>query len=612
MILEGHDQTTNSSLSDGGTEGKKSHHHDEQITSKAKQSLRSYVQAVSQMLLEDCGPVVSRAVYDIAAIPEVVLSFPTDESGDASLLGPIAEVWRFYKGVVPEMHEHNPLQRQTAHQLILLKRTTSLAIGRIHRDMSLASMYDKASPSTGQQRVVVKQVRRAVRAMVNHFFIGLQMIIDVIPEKSALRHALAVREPWQAYDCDTDPMLLLMSATHATSTVANVEHLLKRIARKDDALDDLKASTSRRTAQGAFVRSHVLEYHRQHAGKIGPHTGKLWNYFRPTSGCSSLTRTCEEPEACRLVCNLNYLIGAGPGKVHHRFIGFGSNNDFGWEETTGRFFQRLNHSQDAGGQESSSSFRHGIRSMTTLDCTVKEWRIPRFLKEQNNYFTGRVCVDQVTTLREGKMRIDGLKQLVLSGEQEKRPVEGSHARDNPAATEKSLLELQGMDATIPTDPSFFHEYFDDVAVFKVDVEGHEHSLIPGWAKLEMLDLKKSLGSAFTTELLASRAKSAATRYHGDDDSAAGITMIDFEHDVPSFFTVSMFQLEIHERADATKQWYFDQPALQGFRMQQYLATLGFVQISAERNAWGDCCFEMVYAHYRFLIRSEVWNTLHGP
>ena len=38
MILEGHDQTTNSSLSEGGTEGKKSHHHDEQITSKAKQS----------------------------------------------------------------------------------------------------------------------------------------------------------------------------------------------------------------------------------------------------------------------------------------------------------------------------------------------------------------------------------------------------------------------------------------------------------------------------------------------------------------------------------------------------------------------------------------------
>ena len=86
-------------------------------------------------------------------------------------------------------------------------------------------------------------------------------------------------------------------------------------------------------------------------------------------------------------------------------------------------------------------------------------------------------------------------------------------------------------------------------------------------------------------------------------------MIDYERDIPSFFTVSMFQLEIHERADATKQWFFDQPALQGFRMQQYLATLGFIQISAERNAWGDCCFELVYAHYRFLVRSEVWSAL---
>jgi hypothetical protein len=46
-------------------------------------------------------------------------------------------------------------------------------------------------------------------------------------------------------------------------------------------------------------------------------------------------------------------------------------------------------------------------------------------------------------------------------------------------------------------------------------------------------------------------------------------------------------------------------------MQQYLASLGFIQIAQERNAYGDCCYELVYAHYRYLIRSEVWNTLRS-
>ena len=525
---------------------------------------RRYLDVFSEILLQDLGPVVSKAVYDPSMLPAVVSSFKDDET---SVFGAVAEDFSLFN------HDRPPVpksQATTPHRLLLLKLTTSIGIGRIHRDAALHAMYD-AAKTQAERRLVVRHVRRAVRAMVNHFFIGLQMIIDVIIEGHAFKRVLHERQHWHDFDVDTDPLLLMMSTIKHTHKPSDLEPLQERIERRDFLKELVPAQ---RTSDRAFVRVHVLEYQRGHINRASPGTGKYWNYFRPTSGCSSLTRTCEEPEACRLVCNIDYLMSAGSQKTYHRFVGFGSNNDFGWEESTARLF-----ADRSAGTTSVAPF-HGIRSMTTLDCTVQHWNIPGYMARHNNFMTGRICIDQAAGHGD-RIRIDALKQLVLDGE-------------SRAAGTK--LEVKGKRVDVPPRTADQAALFDDVAIFKVDVEGHEHSAISGWAKLELRDLKKTKGQALQSELDARTSGSSAD---------APLTLIDFERDVPSFFTVSMFQLELHERVGGKSRWRFDSALLQGFRMQQYLASLGFIQISQERNAFGDCCYELVYAHYRYLVRSEL-------
>ena len=168
--------------------------------------------------------------------------------------------------------------------------------------------------------------------------------------------------------------------------------------------------------------------------------GRFWNSIRPVVGCTALMKLCEEPDGCRHLCNLNYLLLAQPQppaqssepsaarngndgdshgapsppapkagkKAHqhvmqqyaHQAIGFGSNNEYDWELGLVDAFKRAAPAGPAGvllsvqqqqqqqksGSSSASplpffSFPNTIGRITVFDCTLKQWTPPAFLTE---------------------------------------------------------------------------------------------------------------------------------------------------------------------------------------------------------------------------------------
>ena len=524
-----------------------------------------------QLLTDELGPVASRSLYCLLMLPATALTF--DDSTGVSSFGELVENWTDH---VSEGYRRRasedlpPSQCSTSGRLLLLKKTTSIAVGRIHRDSLLRSLYRRQSVSS-ERILIVNQIRRVIRALTMHFFIGLQMIIDVIQEEDVFHRSLYERKPWEQFDVDEDPLLLLMSQLDHKSSEEDVVKLISRIRSGDFLVDAIPA---KRTDSAAYVRMHSVEYHRTHIIRSFPGVGKFWSYFRPIASCSSTVRSCENPEGCRFVCNPMYLtLGSRrDGTVFdHRLVGFGSNNHFDWEESMARMLTAGARSSML--RPSSTSARrpqrpNGVRSLLTLDCTVSDWSIPESLRSVPNFMTSRICIGKRAS--NATIAIDDLKPFVLDAENAKNQhceMQGKHL----AFTNMRSLE------------------YDQLAVLKLDVEGHEHTVMPAWAKLELRDLKHSLGRHFAQEV----------------NGQIGLTVIDFERDIPSFFTTSMVQLELHEFVGGSPPSY-EYSALQAFRVQQYLASLGFVQIAQERNAMSDCCFELLYVHYRYLIQSEVW------
>ena len=523
-------------------------------------------------LCRGLGTTVCRAVYDPLALPALVLSF--DDAGNSSLLGPLVEDWVAWDaGLIPKRKREKPnpatlrrwvTQNTTARQLLLLRSTTSLAIGRMHRDVALAKDFEASASLPVVRQVFLAQLRRALQAIVSEFFISLQLIIDVMNASSRAR-----LHDHRKTGLEHDPLINILASLKVTDTPNDVEMRIRDYDRSR-----ILPSTSE--GRSSISTMYLLDYARPELDHVFPASGRFWITFRSATGCHSLIRSCEDPEACRFVCNPRYLLGKDLGgsvdasekRTNLRFIGLGSNNEWGWEQSTLRMF--------------ASDTSVAAASITTLDCTVKQWKFPQELIQRNIHFqTSRACVGQERS--SNVIRLDDLKPLVLLGEGKRTAVSLlTHLAPS------SRAERHGGPVDAVQQATFSGH--DDVALLKIDVESHEHSAIPVWAKLELRDLRQSLHSLFTAEL---------------SQIGNPLTMIDFEKHVPSFFTVSMFQLELHEyRGTPMEPWL-----LQGTRLKQYLTSLGFIQVNQEPNFFHDCCFELLFVHYRFFIRSETWYNL---
>jgi hypothetical protein len=523
-------------------------------------ALSSFHEMFQDILCSGLESRACKAVYDTEDLPAFVMAF--DDEGNSPVFGPLVESWVAWDaGLVPKRKKERPQpeklerwqsQKTTGHQLRLLRATTSIAIGRIHRDRVLIEDYQRTTNVAARQ-VLVSQFRRALHAIVSEFFIVLQLIVDVMD--SDLKNSLKLSN-----DLATDVLLQILATTKFSDTPETIEWRLRNFR---------PTSTDKKKVFSAFS----LDFFRPVLDKVFPARGRFWITFRSSTGCHSLIRSCEDPEACRFVCNPRFLMFASDLERKKtsgrrlRFVGIGSNNEWGWEESTMRMF-------------SPYTSQTLLPSLTTIDCTVKNWRLPEELLTGSLHFqTARACVGQVRD--SNVIRMDDLKALVRQGE-------GAFSGTVASLSKQAAAEKQGVGRI--TQGAGVNELLDEVSLLKIDAESHEHSAVSVWAKLELRDLKRSLSGKFSAELSSNRTL---------------ITEIDFERDIPSFFTISMFQLELHEyRGVPMEPWL-----LQGVRLKQYLTSLGFIQVSQEPNFFHDCCFELVFVHYRYFIRSEVWHAL---
>jgi hypothetical protein len=114
-----------------------------------------------------------------------------------------------------------------------------------------------------------------------------------------------------------------------------------------------------------------------------------------------------------------------------------------------------------------------------------------------------------------------------------------------------------------TDRPWTTQFDDEISLLKIDVEYGEYPAVEQWLH-ESLNGRRSTVSQLQIEV----------------------------HRLPFAATTS----EVNITASS---WW-----IASLRMQ--LLALGFLPVSQEKNSFGHCCFEFVFVHYRYFIRSESW------
>lgn len=454
---------------------------------------------------------------------------------------------------------------QPYEQIADIKRACSASLGRMHRDTSMEALYKKASHA--ELIHFDRSVRHFIRGQVRQAVLRIQTIIDF---GHARNHAGPMfarrRELFEGHD----PMWAFLAAIKATSTSADIKSAWENLGKSPKAASDNNDGLS--ILHPAEQLFH-LEYHRKQYGQQDPHKQKYMYLWRPTASCFELQRECEAPDGCRYYCNFAYLQNAKEQSLdgkpfHHRLLGFGGNNDYDWELSMVKNF----------GYE-KTAVHNKVYSMTTFDCTLKQWTPPEELKSKPIGWGGAsFCVGD----RTGNI---GGRNFVAFNEMKQRILESESTGKHPTV----LRNLMAADAPVPVNT----ENFDEVSVLKCDIEGSEVPVMYTWVDGETKSFNNNKDLQSQIE---------ASQKDGT------FLMIDFAKIIPEFFTVSTVLMEIHGISGNPMG------EVGTFRTQhllQQLTQMGYVMVSMEKNFFGDLAYEFNFVHYRYFVRSEIWSHLKG-
>eukprot|EP00658_Telonema_sp_P-2_P001542 TRINITY_DN10571_c0_g1_i3.p1 TRINITY_DN10571_c0_g1~~TRINITY_DN10571_c0_g1_i3.p1 ORF type:complete len:700 (+),score=90.44 TRINITY_DN10571_c0_g1_i3:117-2102(+) len=404
-----------------------------------------------------------------------------------------------------------------------------------------------------------------------------------------------------------------------------------------------------------------------YTGSAGIVNGRYWNTIRPTVGCASISKQCEEPDGCRYFCNMDYFLAAdgfstspfssttrvssataSNSRYSHQVIGFGSNNEYDWEVSLVDAFNRADKAFAAGGgggegdsTTSTTSIRNGIGRVTVFDCTVRSWTPPKHLTDAAIGFGhGTYCLNNVVHHQPPGRQVSGgapstisfpfLKRS-LSVEWESNPLhikrytppEGSSAATPSGSTTSTKADVVvaeggggavvvegsgggGVEGTKVSPPFYNPNVFDEVSILKLDVEGFEHRTLPNWLTSELSDLGRTRLSKTSSQLSSSSST-------GGDSTSSSTTntnndLITFDVDAPNTFTISHYGMELHRLGHKANYAAGYTGALRTHYTLMQLYALGFTMFGQEKNPTDYCCFEIGMVHYRHYVRSETWHV----
>ncbi|CUG06210.1 membrane-associated protein, putative [Bodo saltans] len=582
----------------------------------------SYFQHFSSIMEDHLGSELWAAVYDQDALGEMARAAAAGTLGDDDRF-----VWHINKLRSPPV-DPVPFSSPAA-MLRLLKRLVSVGIGRVHRDVEMAKLYAHTSTSPAASSVFRRALLRVVESYVNYFFTVIQLTVDAA--NAPVREALSKAQQQSCEPHGTDVMALLMTSIYHDTPISTIAALLEKTSTELSTLV-LAQQTQIRAAKGDRFRSghrvlamFPIEYDAESYGGQRPVNGKFWNMIRPTASCTSLVRLCEKPDGCRLLCNAEYLLHAGLqsphqriDEYHHRLAGFGSNNEYDWEMSLVKMFQRGKKSIAPSAAAGQSNLLvppeiavHDIGWFTVFDCTLgsgnRQWSPPEALTARPIGFGyASKCLDAKSSATA--YGFGDVKRVLIESE-----IAVRDGKQHEAITRRKVCP--DTLATVVADASkdLAHRswvaasrdggatqvrLFDGLSILKVDVEGYEFNAIPEWARDELRNLGATSGNSDAL------AKGTASSTDGGENQ-----LIDFEHAIDSYLSVSLLSMEFHRSGHK----YNHGASLRGAQRSHYtllnIYSLGFLMAGQEKNHQDNCCYELVWVHYRHFVRSEIWMAV---
>lgn len=585
---------------------------------------QDYFHYFSTLMEEHLGSELWMAVYDEDALGELARAAAAGTLGDDDTF-----VWHINKLRSPPV-DPKPFSTP-ASMLRLLKRLVSVGIGRVHRDAELGKLYAHTSSSPAAFLVFRRSLIRVVESYVNYFFTILQLTVDA--SNAPVRDALSKAQQKMCEPLGTDIMTLIMTAVRHDTPAATIATQLE-LSATDLSLLAPSAMARVRSSRGDAFRAgnrvlamFPIEYDAESYGGQRPVNGKFWNMIRPTASCSSLVRLCEKPDGCRLLCNAEYLLHAGlqssqaTVEYHHRMAGFGSNNEYDWEMSLVKMFQRGAKGRAAPPALAGTSAAtpqavavHSIGWFTVFDCTLgsgnRQWSPPAALtdapigfgyaskcldaKASNTAYgfadVKRVLLESEVAQKEGKQH-EAITRRKVCPDTLAAVVAGADATTKPLAHRRWVAPERGGAPAV--------RLFDGLSILKVDVEGYEFNAIPEWARGELKNLGTTSGAIDALAVGAGRGEAAQQKN----------LLIDFEAAIDAYFSVSLLSMEFHRSGHK----YAYAANLRGAQRSHYtllnIYSLGFLMTGQEKNHQDNCCYELVWVHYRHFVRSEVWMAV---
>ena len=398
---------------------------------------------------------------------------------------------------------------------------------------------------------------------------------------------------------------------------------------------------------------------------------KYWVMVRPTLSCRGLVRMCNDPEGCRFLCNGAFLRHAPQaadlsvigyrsflGRVNRNrlhdlhvaaappttvetaattkaafltFVGFGSNNEYEWEEGILRTFREGKRGENL----------NVVGSVTVFDCTLAEWRPPATLLPPRSGGVSPIGLGVVSRCLDREISATALKIASLN-----RLLNGERSRlfeaDGSALLDGTIRDAGGSArwpsyATAPStktsvrfpgghviqvgrygSPAWSDQTgkqsgglparLRHIAVLKMDVESYEFVAVPRWLRDDLMAVARQpatvLGGCAAAdgraEVVDDAATTAASRSpeRGDDDDAP--------------LSVGSLQLELHRMGHKRAPGESSAGALHTHLLMLNFYALGFSPYAMEPNFWDHCCFEVAWESHRAYVSGEVWSVAAVP
>lgn len=543
---------------------------------------KSYYDFVSHLLVEHFGHETTAALYD-----EEMFNYLSRAAAAGSLGDDDSFVWHISKLRSPPV---SPTSfSKPSNILRMAKRLLSVAVGRVHRDKEMENLYQHTCGNDAAATVFRRGVRRVLESYLNYFYTLMQLALDALDGKQrrVWRELSSVLPPAKHGDLLTTLMTLISTDT----TNDEVDSLLSL------GLDNLReklASTRKRfnTASASSFEIQALfplDYTADVYDSQRPVNGKFWNMIRPTASCTSLVRLCEKPDGCRLLCNAEYLLRAGNASYYHRLAGFGSNNEYDWETSLAKMFDAASQSASHGTAKANK-----IGWFSVFDCTLgagsRAWAPPDYLVQSEIGFGyASKCLDGHPS--ETSYSLKDLKQVLLSSEAATRAEKAHDAITRRSVSSSALAASSNRHQELHPPLRGNHaavRYFDGVSILKIDVEGYEFNTVPAWARDEL----RNIGASSSEAVLKGNK-----------------AMIDFEVAASDYFSVSLLSMEFHRAGHRYNHAAALRGALRAHYTLLHIYSLGFVLAGQEKNHQDNCCYELVWVHYRHFVRSEVWMAV---